>query len=682
MKAALYRRLGDNKPAGVLAVIALCTTYPLLFVAALPPSPAAFAVVAAGTYVAEPFALRTAPYVVSILSRVHVGITTRFLLRVVAVATLGLRLGAGTRGLFVAVTTGLVALQGARVAYSGLALYVSRRRRLPMVTRNVDLSALRIPDGPAGWLVEGHVRRFLYLDVPALAGLMIAVLTGADAVAAAGLTLSLLGAALGVGLMVHHARRARVLSDRDRLLRLVNDQVTAYRPEVVLYFSGSLDSTYQVNMWLSTLERMHRRSLIIMRERALVPLLGRTSIPVVCLPSGVDMMNFELPTVRVGLFVSNVGKNIHLLRVPGIKHVFIGHGDSDKEASFNPFSKVYDEVWVAGRAGRDRYLRAGVGVEDDDIVEVGRPQLASIATRPAAGPMRTVLYAPTWEGWTDDLQHSSLADMGPAIVRALLDRSPEIRVLYKPHPLTGTRDPRAARAHRQIVSMLRAANAAREASGEWSDRSDVLAAQPEHPEQSAQSAQSALTIGPGPVRRLTALLGRAGADPDEARLSRDSGRADPAHVADSADSANIAERERLEAERDEAYWAAEGWWRHRVITDTRPTLYECFNRCDALVSDISSVVADFVASQKPYVVSNVANLPEERFRDRYPTAAAAYPLDRDCATLPEILNEIEKDGPDRLAARRHELKTYLLGPDSPDALTRFGQAVDRLIDGD
>jgi hypothetical protein len=89
-----------------------------------------------------------------------------------------------------------------------------------------------------------------------------------------------------------------------------------------------------------------------------------------------------------------------------------------------------------------------------------------------------------------------------------------------------------------------------------------------------------------------------------------------------------------------------------------------------------------VVSQKPYVVTNLANLPEDRFRDRYPTAAAAYLLDRGCAALPEILNEIEKDGPDRLDGRRNELKTYLLGPDSPDALTRFGQALDRLIDGD
>ena len=97
-------------------------------------------------------------------------------------------------------------------------------------------------------------------------------------------------------------------------------------------------------------------------------------------------MNMDLSTVRVALYAANVGKNIHLLRVPTMKHVFIGHGDSDKLASVNPFSKVYDEVWTAGRAGRDRYAIADVGVRDDDIVEVGRPQLAADPDRGRACP--------------------------------------------------------------------------------------------------------------------------------------------------------------------------------------------------------------------------------------------------------------------------------------------------------
>ena len=110
-----------------------------------------------------------------------------------------------------------------------------------------------------------------------------------------------------------------------------------------------------------------------------------------------------------------------------MKHVFIGHGDSDKLASVNPFSKVYDEVWVAGRAGRDRYAIADVGVRDEDIVEVGRPQLAPIQSgrrRPRGPHVPTVLYAPTWEGWDDDPGNTSLLLAGENIVKQLLDGRP------------------------------------------------------------------------------------------------------------------------------------------------------------------------------------------------------------------------------------------------------------------
>lgn len=131
-------------------------------------------------------------------------------------------------------------------------------------------------------------------------------------------------------------------------------------------------------MWLETMEQLDTKPLIILRERAILERMAPTTVPVICVPGGVHLMNMDLSTVRVALYAANVGKNIHMLRVPTIKHVFIGHGDSDKLASVNPFSKVYDEVWTAGRAGRDRYAIADVGVRDDDIVEVGRPQLAPI----------------------------------------------------------------------------------------------------------------------------------------------------------------------------------------------------------------------------------------------------------------------------------------------------------------
>ena len=130
-------------------------------------------------------------------------------------------------------------------------------------------------------------------------------------------------------------------------------------------------------MWLPVLEQLDRRPVIVLRERANLP-AGETTLPVVCLPGAINLMDFRMPTVRVAFYVANVGKNLHFLREPRIKHVFIGHGESDKVASVNPFTKVYDEIWVAGRISRQRWAAADVGVRDETVVEVGRPQLAHV----------------------------------------------------------------------------------------------------------------------------------------------------------------------------------------------------------------------------------------------------------------------------------------------------------------
>src|SRR5262249_44840124 len=406
----------------------------------------------------------------------------------------------------------------------------------------------------------------LFLDALPVAGGLAAALTTGFAWALAGAGLALAGGTLCCVIMARHARRNQLLGDTARVLATVHQRIPEYGPGVVLYFSGTTDSVYQVNMWLPTVAQLARPAAIIMRERALVPLLGRTSLPVICLDGTVDLMNFPLPTVRVALFPSNTGKNLHQLRVAGVGHVFIGHGDSDKTASFNPFAKVYDEVWVAGRAGRDRYLRAQVGVQDEDIVEVGRPQLSGIRTA-GGGPadrMFTVLYAPTWEGWLDDDCQASLVPIGPAIIRALTGGSPHIRVLYKPHPLTGTRDPRAMRAHQEIVALIEQANRQREAGGAWAG--EASASEPARRAAAAEASRigtrlTMLANGPDTGGRAARLR----SEPDEAVLSRDS----------RPGTRDDTEWLRLNDDWHAAYWQAEGWWRHRVVTGPLPTLYDC-----------------------------------------------------------------------------------------------------------
>jgi hypothetical protein len=658
--------------AGVLLV-----SYPLLFAAAFVPTGTAgrlpgcwlFIAVTVVSYLAEVWARRVVPHLVNTLNWVQAGVQLRWVFRELALVVLLARVLSPGSAL-VAFTGGLLLLHAVRAVYSALALYVTRSRVLPVATRNVDLTALRIPDAPPPWLIQTDVQKLLYIDVIPVAGGLVTALTTDYTWALAGIVLALVVSAIPCLIVAVFARRNRHLRDSAWVLSTVRKQVLAYRPEIVAYLSGSRDSIYQINMWLSSLAQLRRPTMIILRDRYLVPLLGQTSLPVVCVASQVDLMNFELSSVRVTLFPANTAQNILQLRIPLVGHVFIGHGDSDKAASINPFSKAYDQVWVAGKAGRDRYLRAQVGVRDEDIVEVGRPQLTGIHTageRPA-DRMFTVLYAPTWEGWTDS--QVPLKTMGLQIIQELLDHTPQIRVLYKPHPLTGSRDRSMVAVHKAIVALIERANDKQRHAGSWSaeaaaGEADRRNAAAELTRVSARMAE--LTQGDDASPGAWVSWTRPGKD--EATVSRDS---QPA-------AENDAEWEQLNNAWHAAYWRSQGWWEHRVITGPLPVLYDCFNQADLLISDISSVVSDFIASGKPYVVTNPEALDEDEFREKYPTAAAAYLLGPDCAGLPGVLAQAAAPGDDRLVEERRELRRYLLGPDHPDALTRFADAIEALI---
>ncbi len=61
---------------------------------------------------------------------------------------------------------------------------------------------------------------------------------------------------------------------------------------------------------------------------------------------------------------------------------------------------------------------------------------------------------------------------------------------------------------------------------------------------------------------------------------------------------------------------------HRVVGTAPDALYSAFNEADVLVADISSVVADFLASRKPYLVTNPRDTEPAAFHADFPSTAA------------------------------------------------------------
>ena len=89
------------------------------------------------------------------------------------------------------------------------------------------------------------------------------------------------------------------------------------------------------------------------------------------------------------------------------------------------------------------------------------------------------------------------------------------------------------------------------------------------------------------------------------------------------------------------------------------TMVEVFNLSDALVSDVSSVVSDYLFSGKPFAVSDMLD-EGPTFARTFPLASAAYVIPRTLVGLTKVVGLML--GADPLAPKRQEMREYYLGP--------------------
>jgi hypothetical protein len=477
-------------------------------------------------------------------------------------------------GVMIAGLVTVLCIAAAHGGYRVLSSIRLRRWSALFQRRNVDVpgSALLPRSSSSGELAVGAIS-YLVAELSYL--LALALLQANSLMSVLTMLLACLIAVCATAAALVPWRRSPTPAQADAANAALRAALRSFAPQVVVYFSSPASGTYALRAWTEVINALRVPTLVILREPVHLDQLGDLRVPIVVLPSATDVESFHLESMRVVLYPTNVIQNNHMVRLPGLLHCFIGHGDSDKAGSFSPVSRMYDEIWVAGQAAVDRYAAAAEGFLLDRIRIVGRPQLAHIlpGTAHTADDRLTVLYAPTWEGFFELSDYSSVAPMGREMVSALLRRG--VRVLYKPHPATGQRLAGAVTASSEIEAMIAAA-------------------------------------GDG----------------------------------------------------------------HQVVPATPHGLYGAFNEADVLITDVSSVITDFLASRKPLIVTNPRRFDVSEFHTLFPSTKAGYVLDK-AAQLDGALDDIVTG--DSAREQRERYAGYLLGDTHGDPFAFFLDEVERCV---
>ncbi len=394
-------------------------------------------------------------------------------------------------------------------------------------------------------------------------------------VSTASLSLALSGivaASLTIGISLRFLRSPAVARLRKSHLEEVAGRLVEIAPDLLFYHSGPPDSLYQYRMWAPVLERVPPVTLVVFRETGYLADIPPTALPTIFIRHVHHLYRLLPESAKVVLYAANGTSNINMLRWhQPAEHVFINHGESDKSVNASYFLTVYSRLFVAGRQAIDRLAAAFFEIPADRFVIVGRPQVDCLAER-TPGP-RTLLYAPTWEGWNPRENYCSLETTGIALISALLERHPDWKIVFKPHPFTGKHRPAAAAAARRIEAMLR-------------ERGGHAVA--------------------GGNEEILPLLAAA----------------------------------------------------------------------DVLVTDVSSVANDFLATGRPLVMADPHALGEAEFRSRFPTAKAAWVLTQAAGNLDETLADAL--GEDSLKSARLAAFDHSLGGFRGDSTRTFAAALEEL----
>jgi hypothetical protein len=228
---------------------------------------------------------------------------------------------------------------------------------------------------------------------------------------------------------------------------------------VIVYFSGGIDSFYQIQQWEKPFEELnkeHKVLYIIADYEVYLKYIKEQSLEVVYVQTFTDLIEFyqdnEFP---ITLYVNNSLRNFQAVRYSRGYHVHLNHGESEKESMRSNQSQAYDYIFTVGQRGVDRYKDYLLNFNKDKFIQVGRPQLDFINKMviDKKDNQKIILYAPTWEATHPSMNYTSVPKYGKRLINKILENEDHI-LIYKPHAALGSRDADAKDAHEEILKII------------------------------------------------------------------------------------------------------------------------------------------------------------------------------------------------------------------------------------
>jgi hypothetical protein len=161
---------------------------------------------------------------------------------------------------------------------------------------------------------------------------------------------------------IGYALRATAASQR--IQRDTPAALRAYAPAFVVYYATTAGVRYQLGMWLPYLERLNKPYVVITRNPATVPEIAKLTKAPILVPRTDKKMSDHLdsmvvPSMKAAFYVQGSAANATFQRYR-MTHVWLNHGDSDKQANYHPRHASYSKLFVSGQQGVDRYAAHGI----------------------------------------------------------------------------------------------------------------------------------------------------------------------------------------------------------------------------------------------------------------------------------------------------------------------------------